>query len=210
MSRPLALDLFCGAGGASMGLYRAGFDVFGVDLVARKRYPFDFIQADVLNLPFSLDKFDFIWASPPCHAYSVTRHMAVKERPDLVAAVRAMLRAFGGFTCIENVPGAPLQNYFKLTGAQFGLNLYRERWFECNFFMLTPDLEYPRGLAKAGKIPIVAGHGFSGDKAMRCKSAWSEAMGIDWMSMSEMALAIPPAYSEFIGRSALSLMEKSA
>ena len=26
-SRPLALDLFCGAGGASVGLHRAGFDV---------------------------------------------------------------------------------------------------------------------------------------------------------------------------------------
>lgn len=29
MSRPLLLDLFCGAGGAAMGYHRAGFDVIG-------------------------------------------------------------------------------------------------------------------------------------------------------------------------------------
>lgn len=32
--RPLLLDLFCGAGGAAMGYYRAGFDVVGVFRVA--------------------------------------------------------------------------------------------------------------------------------------------------------------------------------
>ena len=30
--RPKLLDLFCGAGGASTGYHRAGFDVTGVDL----------------------------------------------------------------------------------------------------------------------------------------------------------------------------------
>lgn len=29
--RPRALDLFCGAGGASMGLHRAGFEVHTAD-----------------------------------------------------------------------------------------------------------------------------------------------------------------------------------
>lgn len=32
MAKPVLLDLFCGAGGASVGYARAGFDVVGVDI----------------------------------------------------------------------------------------------------------------------------------------------------------------------------------
>ena len=111
MQKPRALDLFCCAGGAGMGLHRAGFEVVGVDIVPQPRYPFEFHQADALTYP--LESFDFVWASPPCQVHSITaslhRHR-VRKHLDLIAPVRARLAASGAPYVIENVMGAPLLN----------------------------------------------------------------------------------------------------
>src|SRR6185437_7851072 len=69
-----ALDLFCGAGGATKGLQNAGFHVTGVDLKRSPRYCGDvFIQADALTV--DPRGFDFIWASPPCQAHTSLKTM---------------------------------------------------------------------------------------------------------------------------------------
>jgi DNA (cytosine-5)-methyltransferase 1 len=54
------LDLFCGEGGASMGYYQAAskylpdsqIQIIGVDNRRKVRYPFGFIEADVLTLDY--------------------------------------------------------------------------------------------------------------------------------------------------------------
>jgi DNA (cytosine-5)-methyltransferase 1 len=206
-----ALDLFCGAGGASMGLHRAGFDVTGIDIKKQPRYPFRFIQADALNPPFDLAEFDLIWASPPCQAYTSA---AGKERnrgkvyPDLIAPVRRMLAKSGVPFVIENVPRAPLRPDLKLHGDMFpDLRVVRERWFELSWdgFQLCSK---PRvGVVASGEYLSVAGNGTQGwcfklghrYLAKDCKAA----MGIDWMDRKMLSQAIPPAYAEFIGRAAL-------
>ena len=225
--KPLALDLFSCAGGAGMGLYRAGFDVVGVDIIPRPRYPFAFVQADALRPPFDLRRFDLIWASPPCQAHSSMRTMHnAREHADLIPATRAMLRASGVPYIIENVVGAPLIDPIMLCGTMFGLGvddaeLRRHRIFETSFPVLAPQCQH--GL-RSETLGVYGGHirnrrrrtiGIYGEgcrdsrrKSDRGVADFSieqgrVAMGIDWMSVAELSQAIPPAYSEFLARAAL-------
>lgn len=214
MTRSLkALDLFCGAGGASMGLHRAGFDVTGVDIKPQPRYPFRFVQGDALRPPFDLSQFDFIWASPPCQAYSVasqSRRSAGQVYPDLVAPVRAMLEAAGVPYAIENVPGSPIRADVRICGCQVGLELRRERWFETSWqhFAFQPPCHH------TGPVVSVVGHGTP--SWVREKLGFNPtiahyraAMGIDWMNRGELSQAIPPAYGEFIGRAAIAHIQQA-
>lgn len=206
IKRPKALDLFCCAGGASMGLYRAGFDVVGVDIEPQPHYPFPFIQADAMSM--SPRGFDFIWASPPCQAHTLAQRIRKNDHPELIPGTRAMLERSGaGAWVIENVPGAPLVNPVELCGAMFGLRVYRHRLFEASFPLTAPGHpEHIAPLRKMGRKPSpgdfmhVVGN-FSGVEQAR------EAMGIDWMMRDELREAIPPAYSEYIGREALKHFE---
>lgn len=146
MNRPLALDLFCGAGGASMGLHRAGFHVTGVDIRPQPRYPFRLWQGDALLIRHKLRSFDFIWASPPCQAFTAYKRRPnhVADRDDLIPMVRELLIESGKPFVIENVPGAPLENPITLCGSMFGLDVRRHRLFEASFPILVPGCQHGR------------------------------------------------------------------
>jgi DNA (cytosine-5)-methyltransferase 1 len=206
------LDAFCGAGGASVGYARAGFDVVGVDIEPMPRYPFTFIQADALEyLAEHGCEFDVIHASPPCEAYIRGGLQARDGRhPDLIPATRTALQETGRSWVIENVPGAPMRCDLMLCGSMFGLDVRRHRWFEG-----SPPLS-PWTLACDHSRPIVGvyghPHGESGAwKGMLPGTAetWSRAMDIAWMVPREIALAIPPAYTEYIGAQLLAALAYS-
>ena len=202
------LDLFCKAGGASVGYHRAGFDVVGVDIKKQKRYPFEFIQADALEILADkkyLSQFDVITASPPCQTHSITQHLRnaqgrTTDKIDLIPETRAALLEWGGTYIIENVPGAPLINAVTLCGSSFGLKVRRHRQFESNVFLMGSQCDH-----KSQGRPIGVYGGLRDDIPKGGKTADSveqarEAMGIDWMLWGELVEAIPPAYTEFLGK----------
>jgi DNA (cytosine-5)-methyltransferase 1 len=237
MPRFRALDLFAGAGGAAMGLYRAGFDVTGVDIVPQPRFPafhkadyaehFRFIQADALT--FLLAGYDFIWASPPCQAFTTMKNMwnARSDHPNLIPEMRCRLLSTGLPFCIENVDGAPLGatgNLIYLCGTMFGLRtpdgqheLRRHRLFETNFNIpLRPACHHNgavigvygghgRDRRRTCTVLSKAGGGHKGQPSLPLQSR-REAMGIDWMRDFELSQSIPPAYSEFIGRQVIQVL----
>lgn len=220
MSRPVLLDLFCGAGGAAMGYHRAGFDVVGVDIKPQPRYPFLFEQGDVLSMGINWKLFDAVHASPPCQRYSRASKRwngRAAQHPDLIAPVRELLRATRLPYVIENVPGAPLHLPVVLCGSMFPpLGVRRHRLFESNVRLYPPgpcahrampiryDI-YDHGAWYKSSVCHVYGHG--GGKS---RGDWPEAMGINWMTNAEMAQAIPPAYTEFIGRQLMAHIKKEA
>jgi DNA (cytosine-5)-methyltransferase 1 len=204
-SRPAVLDLFCGAGGAGMGYWLAGFDVVGVDIQPQKRYPFRFIQADALTFP--LPGFDLIHASPICKSYSATAVLNDATHPRQVEAVRERLAGSGVPYVIENVPGAPLRSPVMLCGAMFpGLAVYRHRLFETSFRIpAPPEPEHRWPLAKMGR-PVRPGEFMQPVGHFSDVAAARAAMQIPWMGRDELAQAIPPAYTLHVGRAALAAL----
>ncbi len=199
MRKPRLLDLFCGAGGVAMGYARAGFEVVGVDIMRQPHYPFAFCQADAMTFP--LDGFDVVHASPPCQAYSICQNFLQRPGayPDLLPAVRQRLLAWGGLWMIENVPGAPIQQGVMLCGSMFGLGVLRHRYFESSTVVFAPVHCQHKGQVKDGSYISVFGKGGRGFT----KERGSQAMGIDWMTINELRQAIPPAYTEWLGRQLL-------
>ena len=207
------LDLGCKAGGASRGYADAGFEVVGVDIEPQPNYPFAFIRADMLEV--DLSGFDVVHASPPCQRWTAYgRRSGVRNEawPDLIGPIRERLEAWGGPYVIENVPGAPLRETLTLCGSMFGLDVRRHRLFESNVALEVPACAHHRQTPRFApatnrtnlrstvevgvwRIPLEVQH---------------RAMGIGWMTLSELSQAVPPAYTHHLGSQLLTHIGASA
>jgi DNA (cytosine-5)-methyltransferase 1 len=221
--RPRLLDLFCGAGGAAMGYYRAGFDVVGIDHVAQPHYPFEFIQADALTFMETchseyLDTFDAIHASPPCQDHMKTPHRK-HGTGWLLDASRQLLKQTGLPWVIENVDGADMVADYCICGCQVGCpKIRRVRFFEVSWGPRAGLFELD--CHDHSETPLsVVGHGTPTWVREKWKATFGrdpniadyrEAMGIDWMNRNELSQAIPPAYTEFIGEQLMAHLKAKA
>lgn len=242
--KPKLLDLFCGAGGCSVGYSRAGFDVVGVDHVPQPRYPFAFYEADAVDvlsclvsgascLGMHLSDFDAIHASPPCQAFSTLKVMPnARQHHDLLTPTRGLLERCGKPWVIENVVGSPIAVEsaplfttacgIMLCGTMFGLNngsheLRRHRLFESSEFLEQPTCRHRLDVigfygdhARTRQRTIAGNRNRGGDISGndRKMPLVRDLMGIDWMVWDEAKLAIPPAYTEHIGKQLIQVFTK--
>ena len=225
-ARPRALDLYCGGGGAALGLIEAGFRVTGIDIEDHSRsYPGEFIQGDVFDASLSLADFDLIWASPPCQRFSAGTPLADRElHPDYIDRTRKLL-SFHAFTVIENVMTAPIRRDLVLDGPMFGLDLIeRRRKFELSWPVLSPrPYRIKRTVPPA---PIYRGSMTYQTESYR---RWKQRIpGLKWrmpvadaraamgipsdsaMTGREVGEAVPPAYALYIGQLARAAMKEAA
>ena len=201
-----ALDLFCCAGGASDGLVRAGFEVYGVDVEAQPEYPWPFWQADALNRDPSWIRLYVLAAT------TVSRErLARRRRPhevegpalNLIPQTRELLRTAGVPYVIENVPGAPLEDPTRLCGSMFGLDVQRHRIFECSFpvsyLACRHDVWTPRFPGATNRAPMSRKTVEVGVYRIPIQTQ-REAMGVDRpVSLHKLSQMVPPAYAEWLG-----------
>lgn len=211
------LDLFCGAGGASVGYRRAGFDVVGVDLNPQPDYPFTLWQQAWDETPPGeiARSFDAVHASPPCQNQAAitkgtNRHLRGRY-PDLYPDVRELLEATGLPYVIENPMSRP---DVVLCGEMFELGVLRHRRFELGGW----EMPQPAHRSHRGRVsgmrhgewfvgPYFAVYGNGGGKGT--VPEWQRAMGIGWTSnRKSIAEAIPPSYAEHIGQGLLGHLRK--
>ncbi len=231
--KPRLLDLFCGAGGCAVGYHRAGFEVVGVDIAMQKNYPFEFHQGDALEfLAAHGREFDAIHASPPCQAFTQmsARYRGkgglADSRPNLLTPTLETLAKMPHPWIVENVPGARrlMGRVTILHGGMFGLGVNRPRLFESNYLLLAPTAQRTvEPIGVYGKLDgrIVwrnggnyrAGVPGSASRSVirvaRTLEEGRRVMGIDWMEWSELREAIPPAYTEYLGKQLLAVVKST-
>lgn len=196
------LDLYCGAGGAAMGYYQSGFDdITGVDIIPQPHYPFKFVIMNALDyLDAFGSEFDLIHASPPCQRFS-SLGFDKQYKADWLTPTLNLLSLVNRPYVVENVPHSPMRKDLELCGAMFGLRVIRHRWFQTPCHIPAPvhpphsqpiqNFSAWQSLTHQNYI-TVAGHTFSAHDGRI-------AMQIDWMTRAELAQAVPPAYTRYIG-----------
>lgn len=220
--RPRLLDLFSCAGGAAMGYHRAGFAVDGCDVAARPNYPFPCHRGDALAYLAALiasgeiRRYALVHASPPCqHGCALTVGTNTSQgwgrtHVDLVAPTRELLDRTGLPYVIEQPNGrAEIRKDLTLCGETFSLGVIRHRNFELGGWTIAqPAHARHRGRVRGwrhGRFydgPYVAAYGNGGGKPT--VPELQTAMGITWTDIrEELTEAIPPAYTEHIGRAFL-------
>jgi hypothetical protein len=218
-------DAFSCKGGSSRGYQLAGCHVTGVDIEDQPGYIGDvFHRGDAVQyIRDHGHRFAWNHAGPPCqHDCTLTAgtNAGKFEYPDLLEPTLRALESTGRPWVLEQPPGKATARMRVLRGApdltlcgeMFGLRVIRHRnfWFggvDAPRIEHVPHRGRTRGWRHGVYYPghYLAVYGDGGGKGSVAE--WQAAMGIDWTDdRKSIAEAIPPAYTEFIGRHMLAAL----
>lgn len=185
----LALDLFCGAGGAGLGLEEAGFRVIGYDawqpaIDTHKANGRHALLADLKTRDLGnwRGRVTLVWGSPPCQPFSQAGSMRGREDerncvPDFIDRLREIdPPAF----VMENVPGLTtkrFRGYFAMIRARLRVLGYRVEWRVLN----SADYGVPQTRKRLFVVGVKGGVGFTWPEPTHAKEDWvSMASALGW------------------------------
>ena len=205
------LDLYCGAGMASDGYVQAGWEVVGVDINPQPDYPYEFHQADALDVLLSdmPNDFDAVHASPPCQAHTRAKHLRKAQGghskyDDLLTPTLQLLNdlwTHRKWWVVENVPGAPgMDKAVVECGSAYGLGVRRHRLFLSNKRLEGSGCNHKEQGRPWGVYHVMGDSIPKGGRTVKTLEQGWEVMGVDrpipWNSLKE---GFPPAYTQHIG-----------
>jgi DNA (cytosine-5)-methyltransferase 1 len=219
--RPILIDFFSKAGGAAMGYHRAGFEVISIDIEPQPRNPFTFIQADAFAVfETAIEHADAIHGSPECRDHTpLTSRAGITGTGWQLARFIELCEASGKPYVVENVMAAQFpaeypSNLVLCADRHFGLRTVRHRQFRCSGFQV-PQPDHPGGWSSHSAPTATRKRYGMWDKGFHASVTGNigtyvgpEAMGIDWMNGNELSQAIPPAYTEFVGKFLLTALDR--
>ena len=212
MSRPRLLDLFCGAGGCSVGYHRAGFDVVGVDIRRRSPLPVRVPQGRRLDVPARRLRRHPRLAALPGPQRSRTSRQPPRHRLDTRRDPRTADRTTGRRGSSRTFPAprcGPTTSSAAACSACRGCS--RERWFETSWHGFALNMGH--ACTASRRSASSATDADMGPAEVRLQHDHRPVPGSDghhWMDRNELSQAIPPAYTELVGRALLEHLASEA
>lgn len=199
----LAIDLFAGCGGLSLGFESAGIKTIGYEMIAdccqsyRKNLRSECYQ-ERITTETVFPQVDIIIGGPPCQPFSRRGKQTGKddERNGFPAFIEAVRRIKPRIWVCENVKGLPEQNreYFESIMEQFRSLGYQ---VECQVFQIV-NYDVPQNRERL----VIVGHygGFHFPAPRSYKITAGEALGTLAYEIPENAAFLTPAMDEYIAK----------
>lgn len=216
------LDLYCGAGMASDGYVQAGWEVVGMDINPQPDYPYEFHQAnalDILSGTHVPEGFDAIHVSPPCQAHTRAKHLRTAQGgkskyEDLLTPTLELLREKWNHKLwvAENVPGSPgMEDAVIECGSAYGLGVRRHRLFLSSIALEGSGCSHKEQGRPWGVYHVMGDSIPKGGRTVKTLEQGWQVMGvtreIPWNSLKE---GFPPAYTRHIGDQLIGAMSESS